>query len=163
MRQSHIVAAGVVADTPVPALEAPAAVEAVLQTLSNGVLGYRTIAGDVSSTVLTSLFNELANKRSETVESTLRAAADAGVSFEPKTDGSVAGAIHRAWLKLESALVGDESIVDSALKAESYAINQIEEAFEGDLPDDLRKALNQATEDVQAAVQQLESWLEDKS
>ncbi len=159
MRQAHIVAAGVAAETEIPDLDASTAVEAALQTLSNGVLGYRTLSGEVADTVLTSIFNEQANHRSDTIEATLRAAGDAGIDFEPKTDGSVAGAIHRAWLKIESVLVDDGSIVESVLRAENYAMNQIEEALNGDLTDELRKALVGAQSVVASAIEQLEGWL----
>lgn len=163
MREDHMVAAGIVADTEVAATEAEGAVEEVLQTLSNGVLGYRTTAGDASSTVLTSLFNELANRRSDMVEATLRSAADENIDFTPDTDGSVVGAIHRAWLKIESALVGDDAIVESVLKAEDYAAGQLEDALDGELPDGLRKALIKAAEEVDYARDQLKSWLADQT
>lgn len=158
MRQSHIAAAGVASDTPLEGVEAPAAVEKALQTLSNGAMGYRTLAEEVESPVLRSLLTQLAEERKRTVEDTLRQATDAGIDFEPETDGTIVGAFHRVWLKIESAVAGDAALVESAENAESHAIEQLEEALGAATPEGFDKALRSAIFDVSRAKEQLVEW-----
>lgn len=158
MRQSHIAAAGVASETPVTAVETPAAVEKALQTLSNGALGYETLVEEIQDPALRSLVETLANERKQTVEATLRKAIDGGVSFEPETDGTVVGALHRAWLKLESAVSGDDALVDSVVRAESHAVEQLEEALELAVDEELADAFRSAIYDVSSAKERLTAW-----
>lgn len=163
MRQSLNIAAGVTADTSVEAMERANPIEDALQTLSDGARGYRTLGEEIESAELKPIIATLAAKRSETVETLLRAATEAGVDFEPKTDGTLSGAAHRAWLKLESAIKGDDALVESAEAAEEHAIGQLEEALETVTIEPLADHLRAAIDSIRGAKDQLAHWRENSS
>ena len=158
MRQSLNVAGGVTAATSVEAMERGRIIEDALQTLSDGVEGYRTVADQVESTALESMLRSLAEERKEAAELVLRTAADAGIEFEPETDGSVTGAAHRVWLKIESAVAGDDALIGSAKNAEEHAISDLEDALEIVTSEELAGSLRSALSSVREAKQKLVDW-----
>lgn len=159
-REAHMVAAGIVAtDNDATGWHAPAAVEKAVKTLTNGVRGYETVASHVDDSALSTMLHELGKARSRTVADVLRAATDLGIDFEADTDGTAAGAVHRAWIVVESELAGDDSAVESAKSGEEHAIEQLTEALENDMPEELADALRKALSDVEEAKQRLQAWI----
>lgn len=158
MQQDLNVAAGVVADTSVQAMESESSIEGALQTLSDGAKGYRALADEIESADLRSTLTGLAEARTAAVEQVLRVAADAGIDFEPKTDGTLAGAAHRTWLKIESAISGEGALIESAEAAEDHAIGELEDALETVTTPDLAEALRSALSSVREAKETLATW-----
>lgn len=158
MRQSHMAAAGVTAIADKPVTGTPDQLESAIETLANGTIGYRSLAAEVDSATLSSLFLTFADERKTTLEAVMRAATDSGVDFEADTDGTLAAAAHRAWLKLEAMIKGDAATVESVEEAEDRAITMLEDALNDELPKPLAAAIRSAIHDVASTKSRLSDW-----
>lgn len=158
MRQSHITASGVVSAT--EADDTESAIEKAMDILADGVRGYQTIADELESPTLRSLFLTLADERNHSAETLLRAATDSSIAFDANTEGTVPGAIHRTWLKLETMVAGDEAVVESVENAEEHAVSDLETILETDVADPVAAAIRHAILDVTNAKARLADWRE---
>ena len=125
-----------------------------LQTLTDtaidSVKGYRTAAERAEHPVLKQKLAKQATKRQETVNLLNREITRLG--GEPRSDGSTAGAVHRAWASLTDA-IGDsnENAAERAEEGEDYIAKKFEEAIkDGELSpatlDVVRKAYTEIKE-----------------
>lgn len=158
MREAHMVAAGVVTAGDGSVTDATRATQDAIATLANGAHGYRALADEVESTALRTIFLESAAERTRTTEEVIRAATDSGLDFVPDTDGTVPGAIHRTWLKLETMVAGEDAAAESVVNAEEHAISDLEDALSDDLPEAVAAAIRQAVFDVSNAKARISDW-----
>jgi len=71
---------------------------------------------------------------------------------EPEETGSVAGAVHRAWIDLKSALGGgDHAILAASETGEDQAVKEYEEALEEALPAPARAIVERQLQSVKQA------------
>ena len=71
---------------------------------------------------------------------------------EPDTTGSVAGALHRGWMDLKSALGGgDHAILAATETGEDHAITQYTKALEETLPAPVRDLVQRQLQSVKQA------------
>lgn len=75
---------------------------------------------------------------------------------EPDNTGSVAGALHRGWIDLKSALGGgDHAILVSAEAGEDRAINEYKKVLEKPLPGHVRDIVERQFQSVEQTHDQL--------
>jgi uncharacterized protein (TIGR02284 family) len=129
------------------------------QVCRDALRGFQAAAADVPDPTLARLFGDYAAQREKLCHEldkrirTLRA--------EPPQEGSVVGAVHRAWMDLESALASAElhAILTEVERGEDMAVTAYRAALEErDLDDETRGLIQRQYELVQAAhdrVQQL--------
>lgn len=161
MTDPYLVTAGGALPTAANAVESEKAIDKAIETLSNGVRGYEVAASRLDDPTLAALFADLAAARKATTESVLRAATDAGVEvdIESEADGTIPGALHRAWIAVESVVSGDAGIVEAAHSGETHAVEELSAVLEATLSEDVAGAIREAIRDVNAARSHLEAWL----
>lgn len=123
----------------------------LIGTLIDSVEGYRKAAADTENSRFAEMFNARAGERQQAV-TTLQAAVSR-MGGNPEDDGTTAGALHRGWINLKEAVVGndDEAIVNEVERGEDYLKEKFETAMKHkDLPAEARAAVEQAWTSVKA-------------
>jgi uncharacterized protein (TIGR02284 family) len=120
----------------------------LIETCKDGEQGFRDAAEGVQRSDLKSLFNEYSRQRAQFASELQMEVARIGGS--PETSGSVAGAIHRRWIDVKSAVSGkdDHAILEEAERGEDSAVKNYQEALAADLPADLRSIVQKQSEKV---------------
>lgn len=123
----------------------------LIGTLIDSIEGYQKAAADTTNQRFAEMFNARAQERQQAL--TGLQAAVARLGGNPEDDGTTAGAVHRGWLKLKEAVVGqdDETIVKTVEEGEDYLKEKFETAMQHkDLPPEARAAVEQAWQSVRA-------------
>lgn len=110
----------------------------LIETCENGLQGFKTASEAVENPTAKALFaSRLPNIQRG--ESELRAEVRR-LGGDPDKRGTIAGAIHRAWIDLKSAVTGknQEAIVMECERGEEHAAHVYEDALQKDLPLDTR-------------------------
>lgn len=96
--------------------------------------GFEKAAGLAESTTLKSLFERARLERAAFARALRPLVKEAG--GEPDDDGSVGGAMFRAWMQLRQTLSprGDAALVKECERAEDMAVKAYREALDADLP-----------------------------
>lgn len=111
--------------------------------------GYRTSAEDTEDEDLKRRFQELAEERdqqSKEIDEFLRR-----LGGEPLPEhGTPAGAIHRTFVNLKSALLGKDrrAVIEEVVRGESYTEAIYDKALRHDLPTDIRQAIQRQHDSV---------------
>ena len=121
----------------------------LIETCKDGEEGFRNAAEGVKRSDLKSLFNEYSRQRAE-FASELQVEV-ARIGGAPEKSGSVAGALHRGWIDVKSAVTGkdDHAILEEAERGEDSAVKNYREALATDLPADFRAIVQKQSEHVQ--------------
>lgn len=104
----------------------------LIATTLDSMKGYREAAGDSENSAHSQFFNRMAEERSQ-VASDLQAQVRA-LGGDPETESSTAGAAHRGWVNLKSAVTGrdEEAIVNEVERGEDYIKTKFETAMQDD-------------------------------
>ena len=104
----------------------------LIGTTLDSMKGYRESAEESENSTHKQFFNQMAEERSQ-VASDLQAHVRE-LGGDPETDSSTAGAAHRGWVNLKSAITGrdEQAIVNEVERGEDY----IKEKFETAMMDD---------------------------
>jgi uncharacterized protein (TIGR02284 family) len=123
----------------------------LIETCKDGQHGFRTAADDVKNPALQSLFNELSMERGRFIAELEHLVRSVGEDVEQT--GSVAGAMHRAWIDLKSALSSgsEHAVLAECERGEDSAVSEYREALEHELPVTIRNVLQQQYYSVQQA------------
>jgi len=107
----------------------------LIETCKDGEKGFREAAEWISNAFYQSLFNDYARQRGQFASRLQAQVRELG--SEPDRKGSVAGAVHRGWLNLKSAIArkNDQSIIAVCRRGEEAAIENYEAALKADLPE----------------------------
>src|SRR5947209_19009541 len=103
----------------------------LIETLKDGQEGFRQASEAVKDPTLKSLFNEYSLQRAkfagELQNEVVRSLGDA----KPEESSSTAGALHRAWINLKSALTAgdDHAILAECERGEDSAVNEYRKAL----------------------------------
>lgn len=106
-------------------------IDNLVETLKDGQEGFKQAADGVKDPRLKSLFEEYSRQRGRFLAE-LRSQAQSPDERDTKASGSAAGALHRGWINLKSALTqGDDHAIlaecergeDSAVEAYNKALN----------------------------------------
>ncbi len=125
----------------------------LIEILKDGQEGFKASANDVESPELKRVFNEYSLQRSGFAGELQALVVSLGES-KPQTEGSVAGALHRGWINLKSALASRDAhaILAECERGEDSAVANYREALEdADLPSNLRAILEKQLAAVKAA------------
>jgi len=78
---------------------------------------------------------------------------------DPEKSSSTAGALHRGWINLKSALSGEDegAVISECERGEDSAVRNYEDALEDDLPGDIRAVVERQFADVKAAHDRIRS------
>jgi uncharacterized protein (TIGR02284 family) len=109
-------------------------IDNLIETLKDGQEGFKQAAEAVKDPQLKSLFDEYSRQRAQfAVE--LRSKAQSPDERESKMSGSAAGALHRGWINLKSALTrgDDHSILAECERGEDSAVEEFRKALNNGL------------------------------
>jgi uncharacterized protein (TIGR02284 family) len=123
----------------------------LIGTLIDSIQGYQKAAADTSNARFAEMFNARAQERQQAL--TRLQAAVARLGGNPEDDGTTAGAVHRGWMNLKEAVLGqdDETIVKTVEEGEDYLKGKFETALDNvDLPAEARMAVEEAWTSVKA-------------
>jgi uncharacterized protein (TIGR02284 family) len=118
-------------------------IDDLIETLKDGQEGFKQASEGVKDPQLKSLFNDYSSQRSR-FATELRIQAQGLGKKEPKESGSAAGALHRGWINLKSAVTrgDDHAILAECERGEDSAVEQYKKAMDEDLPAQLREILS---------------------
>jgi uncharacterized protein (TIGR02284 family) len=114
-------------------------VNSLIETLKDGQEGFKQAAEGVADPQLKSLFNEYSQQRSRFASELQNQTEILGES-RPEDTSSAAGALHRAWINLKSAVTSgeDHAILAECERGEDSAVKEYEKAMKDDLSLSLR-------------------------
>ena len=123
----------------------------LIETCKDGQNGFQQAAEGVERSDLKSLFYEFSQQRAQfagELQSLVQ-----GLGGDPENSGSVAGAIHRGWINIKSAVTGqDESaILNECERGEDSAKNNYKDALEEALPANILETVHEQYQAVQSA------------
>jgi uncharacterized protein (TIGR02284 family) len=131
--------------------DAMSVVEELRATCEDGVKGYKEAAEHVKRTDLKTFCLEQSSERARFVSELQAAMAKLGKA-EKKESGSVAGALHRAWIDTKVSLGGgDHTILESLESGEDRAKDAYEKALSASLPADLAEIIRRQAQSVRIA------------
>ncbi len=124
----------------------------LIETLKDGQEGFRQASEAVKDSQLKSLFNELSMQRSKFAGELQGQVVQLGEP-KPEDSSSTAGALHRAWINLKSAITSqdDHAILAECERGEDSAVAEYKKAAEAELPADVRSIVSGQSTDVKAA------------
>lgn len=113
----------------------------LIETARDGEQGFRTCAENARSTQLKTFFLDGAQRCQQAVSDLQQHVTQYGGS--PDTTGTVAGAVHRGWVNLKSALSmnDDKAILDECERGEDHAVGVYRDALAKDLPPEIRSVV----------------------
>ena len=111
----------------------------LIETLKDGQEGFKQAAEGVKDPQLKSLFTDYSLQRSRFATELQSEARVLGES-EPETSSSAAGALHRAWINLKSAVTkgDDHAILAECERGEDSAVEEYKKAMNDNLSASLR-------------------------
>ena len=126
-------------------------INSLIETLKDGQEGFKQAAEAVKDPQLKSLFSEYSQQRSRFANE-LQAQARSFGESEPEKTSSTAGAMHRAWINLKSAITsGDVAILAECERGEDSAVHEYEDAMKQDLPPAVGEIISRQFREVKAA------------
>lgn len=127
-------------------------VDDLIETLKDGQQGFKQAAEGVKDPELKSLFNEYSRQRARFAMELQSEAQSLGKS-EPETSGSTAGALHRGWIDLKSAVTrgDDHAILAECERGEDSAVEEYKKALNDGLSASLHEILSRQYSDIREA------------
>jgi uncharacterized protein (TIGR02284 family) len=119
-------------------------IDDLIETLKDGQEGFKQAAEGVKDPQLKSLFHEYSRQRARFATELQNQAQTLGQS-EPKTSSSAAGALHRAWINLKSAVTkgDDHAILAECERGEDSAVQEYQKAIGNGLSAPVRDIVSQ--------------------
>jgi uncharacterized protein (TIGR02284 family) len=132
----------------------------VIETCKDSQEGFHVAAEKLKDPEIHTLFLRFYLQRSE-FAGELQAEV-ARIGGEPATSGSTAGAIHRGWIGLKTALATDtdHAIIEEAERGEDAAVKNYIEALRTDLPDNLKGIVSRQLREIQQSHHAIRELLE---
>ena len=127
-------------------------INGLIETLKDGQEGFRQASEAVKDSQLKMLFSEYSLQRSK-FAGELQNEAILG-EHNPENTSSTAGAMHRAWINLKSAVTSgdDHAILAECERGEDSAVNEYKKAMEGEeLSAPIRETISRQYTDVKSA------------
>jgi uncharacterized protein (TIGR02284 family) len=137
--------------------KAVSVLEDLIETNKDGQKGYQDAASHVKRADLKTFFNEQSLERArfagELQEERIRLG-----KTDKKDSGSVAGAMHRAWIDTKVNLgAGDTAILESVEAGEDRAKEAYQKAVTSDLPENIAQVVRRQAASVQQAHDKVKS------
>lgn len=127
-------------------------INSLIETLKDGQEGFKQAADGVKDPNLKSLFREYSQQRSRFAAELQSEALSLGEA-EPEESSSAAGAMHRAWINIKSAVTSgdDAAILSECERGEDSAVNEYKKAMEDNLPAPVRDIVSRQYSEVKSA------------
>lgn len=129
----------------------------LIETCKDGQEGFQTAASGVHRSELKTLFHSYAQQRAQFAgqlqNEVLRLGGD------PEKTGSVAASLHRGWINLKSAVMGEDenAIIAECERGEDSAVDNYEEALNSELPENISAIVRQQFTQVKEAHDRIRS------
>jgi len=128
----------------------------LVETCRGGMKGYETAAGTIENPQLKSEFSRLSQQRATFVNELESTARQYGITADNENtlEGvamDAAGAVHRGWINLKSALAGNssEAILNECENGDAAALETYEQALTvSALPPDLIKVIEKQHQEI---------------
>ena len=128
-------------------------INGLIETLKDGQKGFREASEAVKDSQLKMLFSEFSLQRSKFAGELQNEAISLG-DHNPENSSSTAGAMHRAWINLKSAITSqdDHAILAECERGEDSAVAEFKKAMEEEeLSAPVREIVSRQYADVKAA------------
>jgi len=127
-------------------------INSLIETLKDGQKGFQEAAEGVKDPNLKSLFSGYSQQRARFASELQSQARNLGES-EPEKTSSAAGAMHRAWIDIKSAITSgdDAAILAECERGEDSAVNEYKKAMEDDLNSPLREIVSRQYSEVKSS------------
>ena len=124
----------------------------LIETLKDGQEGFKQAAEGVSDPKLKSLFRDYSDQRSR-FATVLQSEARRQGETEPETTSSAAGALHRGWINLKSAITGgdEHAILVECERGEDSAVEEYKKALDDALSPAARELVSLQFPEIKAA------------
>ena len=132
--------------------EVVSVLDELIETLKDGQQGFMHAAEGVSDPKLKSLFRGYSDQRSRFVTALQTETRKFGEA-KPEDDSSAAGALHRGWINLKSAVTGgdEHAILAECERGEDSAVEEFQKAVEDGLPPALQEIVSRQYAEIKAA------------
>jgi len=121
----------------------------LIETLKDGQEGFKQAAEGVKDPQLKSLFNDYSQQRSRFAIELQSQARSLGEP-EPETSSTAAGALHRSWINLKSAVTrgDDHAILAECERGEDSAVEEYKKAIDQNLSAQLREIVSRQYSEI---------------
>ena len=132
--------------------EAISTINNLIETLKDGEKGFKEASDAVKDPQLKSLFREYSQQRHR-FASELQIQAQTLGELKPEKSSSTAGAMHRAWINLKSAVTSgdDKAVLSECERGEDSAIHEYEEAMQDGLTGTAREIVARQFTEIKSA------------
>jgi uncharacterized protein (TIGR02284 family) len=133
-------------------------IDSLIETLKDGQEGFKQAAEGVSDPKLKSLFLDYSEQRSRFAVALQSEARRHGES-DPETSSSAAGALHRGWINLKSAITGgdEHTILAECERGEDSAVEEYKKALEDGLSPAAQELVTRQFAEIKAAHDRIKS------
>lgn len=123
----------------------------LIETCKDGQEGFKQAAEGVERSDLKSLFFEFSQQRAHFAGELQELVQKLGE--KPETSGSTAGALHRDWINIKSAVTGkdEKAVLNECERGEDSAKNTYKDALENPLPNYIAEVVRNQYESIQMA------------
>lgn len=123
----------------------------LIETCKDGQEGFKQAAEGVERSDLKSLFFEFSQQRAHFAGELQELVQKLGE--KPETSGSTAGALHRGWINIKSAVTGkdEKAVLNECERGEDSAKNTYKDALEDPLPNYIAEVVRNQYESIQMA------------
>src|SRR6266480_3937806 len=127
-------------------------INSVIETLKDGQEGFKQAAEGVKDPQLKSLFNDYSQQRTQFARQ-LQSHIQSMGEPEPETSSSAAGALHRAWINLKSAVTrgDDHAILAACERGEDSAVEEYKRGLDANLPEPVRDMIARQYSEIKNA------------
>jgi uncharacterized protein (TIGR02284 family) len=128
-------------------------INSLIETLKDGQEGFRQASEAVKDSQLKTLFSEFSLQRSKFAGELQNEAISIG-EHNPEDSSSTAGAMHRAWINLKSAITSgdDHAVLAECERGEDSAVAEYKKAMEEEeLSAPIRETISRQYTDVKRA------------
>jgi uncharacterized protein (TIGR02284 family) len=133
-------------------------IDSLIETLKDGQEGFKQAAEGVSDPQLKSLFRDYSQQRAR-FAAALQSEARRQGETEPENSSSAAGALHRGWINLKSAITGgdEHTILAECERGEDSAVEEYKKALEDDLTPAAQELVSRQFVEIKAAHDRIKS------
>jgi uncharacterized protein (TIGR02284 family) len=123
----------------------------LIETCKDGQEGFKQAAEAIQRSDVKTAFYEFGQQRAQFAGELQGLVRELGGDAE--TTSSTAGALHRGWINIKSAITGqdDAAILNEAERGEDVAVNAYKKALEENLPANVQTIVQQQATQVKAA------------